>query len=163
MDTKEIESILKFRMKGVYVGVYASDELPQIIRRPLAIVINTDPSDKPGTHWTALYITREGYGEFFDTRGIAPDHRVRSYLNKKAPRGFEYNQRRIQSPVTTICGMYCIEFLVTRHYHPRLSFSTILRYLYTFEDPWLNDLETYKRFQETYGEKPRPLIDVRLM
>lgn len=163
MDTLEIESILKRRLRGVFSGVYAEDELPPIVLRPLAMVINTDPSSLPGRHWTAVYIDNSGYGQFFDTRGLPPDRPVRSYLNKKAPRGYVYNRRRIQSSISTICGMYCVEWLITRHRNPRISFENLLNKLYPFEDSWLNDVETYRRFQELYGDKKRPLIDLRYL
>ena len=161
MDTLEIERILKNQLKGVFTGVYPEDRLPRVLRRPLAIVVNTDPSDLPGRHWVAVWISRDGFGEHFDTRGIPPEPPLRRYLERMAPKGFIHNKRRIQSGFTTICGMYVIEFLISRRRNPRLKYDRLLQTLYPFSDPFQNDLETYRRFQEQYGDKQRPLIDLR--
>lgn len=161
MDTLEIGKILKSQLKGVFTGVYAEDELPQVLRRPFGLVINTDPSYLPGKHWTSVWINRYGYGEFFDTRGVGPEPPVRRYLERMAPKGFVYNKRRIQSDISTICGMYVIEFLISRRRNPRMEFELLLRRLYPYEDTFQNDVETYRRFQERYGDKARPLFDIR--
>ena len=72
MDTREISDILKRDRftKHHFRGVFACDQLPkQYMPRPSALVINTDPADKPGQHWVAIYITRDGVGEYFDSYG----------------------------------------------------------------------------------------------
>ena len=46
-----------------FCGVFPSDKLPQTIEKyPCGIVANTDPSDKPGEHWIALFISIEQKG-----------------------------------------------------------------------------------------------------
>ena len=41
-----------------WLGVFAHDQVPKLDRsqhRPFALVVNTDPSDKPGKHWLAFF------------------------------------------------------------------------------------------------------------
>jgi hypothetical protein len=59
--------------------------------------MNTDPSNKPGTHWVAVYCD-----EYFDSYG-RPSKR-----NKK------YNPVRIQGTLSSACGQYCVYYLCHR-------------------------------------------------
>ena len=163
MNTRQLERILRRHLRRIYTGVYAEDELPIVNQRPLAIIINTEPSESSGQHWTALYIRRGGFAEFLDTRGVPPDAPVLRYLRRMALRGFVYNRRAIQSPVTTVCGMYCADFLISRYTFPTMRFEPLLRTLFPFRDPWLNDLHVYRRFRSLYGIDRVPLIDVRFL
>ena len=36
------------------------------------LVCNTDPSNRPGSHWIAIYV-EDGRGEFFDSFGRRPN------------------------------------------------------------------------------------------
>jgi hypothetical protein len=72
--------------KTVFTDVLPSDRLPREIRkRPGVYIINTDPSDKPGWHWVAIYFTEVGKGEFWDWYGQAPgfyNKNFTQYLDK---------------------------------------------------------------------------------
>ena len=55
-----------------FLGVFASDQLPsKISTYPSGLIVNTDPIDKPGQHWVAMYFPNEGE-EFFDSYGFPP-------------------------------------------------------------------------------------------
>jgi nitrogenase subunit NifH len=60
MDSTQIEEILNDILGDVFCGVFASDMIPQMSKYPAAIVCNTDPHDKPGQHWIAMYIDEKG-------------------------------------------------------------------------------------------------------
>ena len=64
MNTAKIDGILRKRCKGMFLGVYARDRLPNKLpaKRPLILVCNTDPHNKPGEHWVVLYIGNESCG-----------------------------------------------------------------------------------------------------
>jgi hypothetical protein len=53
-------------------GVYARNRLPRRLNVPSALVENTDPDDRPGTHWVALYIDANSRGEYYDPTGRPP-------------------------------------------------------------------------------------------
>jgi hypothetical protein len=64
----------------VFTDVLPSDRLPHEIRkRPSGYILNTDPSDKPGSHWVAMYFTEDGKGEFWDSYGQAPGFYSQSF------------------------------------------------------------------------------------
>ena len=56
-----------------WLGVFARDELPDINREilPWCLTLNTDPKDKPGTHWLAFYAPSARRIELFDSFGFS--------------------------------------------------------------------------------------------
>ena len=58
MNTLEIDHVLKTHpsTRNVFKGIYARNRLPRRSNVPSALIGNTDPDDRPGTHWVALYI-----------------------------------------------------------------------------------------------------------
>ncbi len=96
-----------------FKGVFPSDRLPYKSKLPLNIIINTDPSYKPGQHWIAVSITKEGVGEYFDSYGIPPFvESIEKFLNEKCLNGWTYNQVALQSINSETCGHYCILFII---------------------------------------------------
>ncbi|MCG8432192.1 MAG: hypothetical protein MJA29_13605, partial [Candidatus Omnitrophica bacterium] len=55
------------RLKKMFLGVFPSDELPEVTERPCCFIANTDASDAPGEHWIAMYFDK--YIEYFDSYG----------------------------------------------------------------------------------------------
>ena len=54
----EIECLVSRRVDNVrWLGVFTCDKLPNLTRviLPWCLILNTDPIDKPGTYWLALY------------------------------------------------------------------------------------------------------------
>ena len=62
--------------KVSFSGVYACDELTFIETNeyPKSFVVNTDPMERPGTHWIAIYFNKQMKGEFLDSYGKHPIH-----------------------------------------------------------------------------------------
>ena len=56
-------------LPGVWAGVYPSDTAPMRWTKPAAIVVNTDPHTKPGSHWIAMYLNNLGHCIYFDSYG----------------------------------------------------------------------------------------------
>ena len=57
--------------------MFARDELPDLMhmQQPFALVFNTDPHDKPGQHWLAIYGPSDGPLKFFfDSFGMPPSY-----------------------------------------------------------------------------------------
>ena len=151
METSQIEKILIRKLQSTYVGVVAVDELPQTSLRPLAIVVNSDPASKPGTHWMCIYLFSNGTGEFFDTFGRYPDSPVVDYLNKQAQVGWTYNRRHVQSIISTLCGGYCLLYLECRNKNRAHTMSQIVDRLFPYTDPWLNDTRVRYLIKSNYG------------
>lgn len=120
MNTIEIENYLS-KLSVQNVGVYAADQLPHRISPSTAMVVNTDPHNEDGTHWVAFYLDGEvesrGVIEFFDSYGQPPHlYFYQGFLRRNARR-YLYNEHRLQSDNTQVCGHYCLVYLYLRiHY-----------------------------------------------
>lgn len=101
--------------KKIFIGVFASDKLPKLTQRPACLVVNTDPSNLPGTHWIAIFIPNKGKSIFFDSYGRFPwDDRFRKFLKNSNNKGYTYNGKKIQSNFSNLCGQYCCTFLYAK-------------------------------------------------
>jgi len=107
MNSDEIDRFLRRRLR-VFDGVFSVDNLPE---DPHLLVCNTDPSDKPGRHWIAIYI-ENGRGNFFDF-GRRPNVDFERYVNRHCVY-WNFNDKQIQSVVSKFCGYYCIYFCIHR-------------------------------------------------
>ena len=110
MNTRQImESIRGLRANAL--GVYAADKIPRVLSSPAAIVSNLDTADKPGSHWIAIYIDKNGYGNYFDSYGLAPlsAHHL-DCLRRNCAR-YRWSEKQLQSFDSKVCGEYCIVFL----------------------------------------------------
>ena len=118
METSDISRVLdsdeytRWMVCNVYDGVHAADQLHEPSARPTAMVINTDPSWKPGRHWVAIYVPERGPWEYFDSYGEKPKVSfVKHFLKNRAT---VINPKTLQSPTSDVCGHYCIYYLVHR-------------------------------------------------
>lgn len=136
----------------------AKDQLPHIDVRPLALIVNSDPSYKDGTHWSAVYLFQDGRGEYFDSYGRAPEKVIRNYLDRHAPNEWRYNERVLQNLGSTVCGAYCVQYLEARHERRNIPFSTLLRKLFPYSNPDKSDKLVQTRMKKHYGLKI-PLVE----
>ena len=115
MNTAKIDGILRKRCKGMFLGVYARDRLPNKLpaKRPLMLVCNTDPHNKPGEHWVVLYIGNDSCGEYFDSFAMNPCLTFERYLNKYCKR-WTSCKRHVQNIFSKYCGHYCIFYSLFR-------------------------------------------------
>ena len=99
-----------------WLGVFAHDQVPKLDRsqrRPFALVVNTDPSDKPGKHWLAFFAPAEPTAaplEMFDSYGFSPSMHSLAHV---APRIYS-SSVTYQSLDSSVCGHYCLFFLFNR-------------------------------------------------
>ena len=100
---------------SVFGGVVPKDGLPtKIDALPIAFVCNTDDGDEPGEHWIALYLSSDGRGEYFCSYGLPPRHAAfRTFLNKHCSE-WTHNSKRLQSPLSNVCGQYCVNYIMLR-------------------------------------------------
>lgn len=117
MNGKRIESILRKdpRCTLMFVGVFACDRLPTWSNSdgPILMICNTDPHDKPGKHWIAIYIENSSYGEYFDSFGRPPEPPFERFLNQHCARWI-FNDIQLQSIISQFCGHYCIFYCMHR-------------------------------------------------
>jgi hypothetical protein len=113
MDTKQILTILKQTINGGCLGVFPSDLLPEKFQKPSALVVNTDSSNQPGKHWVAIFINSDCSVEYFDSYGLKPQVSAISKFLLKF-KNCRYNKKPIQGLFSSVCGHYCIFFLIQR-------------------------------------------------
>ena len=86
---------------------------PPIKHFPTCLIANTDPTNKPGKHWVAMYLESPGVCEFFDSYGRAPAGTFACFLQNYTS-DVNFNAIRIQGPLSNSCGPYCIYYLCAR-------------------------------------------------
>lgn len=110
MNSLEIlQHILK--IKNHNVGVFPSDKIPIKWIRPSAFVINTDAHNRPGTHWVAIYLAKNGNVSYFNSLGKSQIITNLEKLIRKNCKIYRHNTIQLQSKYSSVCGQYCIMFL----------------------------------------------------
>lgn len=138
----------KLRNYGRFLGVFASDELPSQVRYPCGLIANTDPGHLPGTHWVAMYINKNGQGEYFDSYGLQPlvkEHE--KFLETNCSR-WRHSTLTLQSLTSSVCGHFCMLFL---HYRAKgYSFQKYLNLMNQGEEH-SNDAFALITFSKVFG------------
>ena len=115
MNSIQIYKILHSKIGESFCGVFPSDKLPKKIDTyPACFVMNTDPANKPGVHWVAVYVDSDKNGEYFDSYGRPSE--ISEKLLRKYSKYWQCNTKRLQGMFSSVCGQYCIYFLLQRHY-----------------------------------------------
>jgi hypothetical protein len=118
MYTSEINKILRRnrRTASSYIGCFPADRIPRsrALVYPHCMVVNTDDSSLPGSHWVAIYVESPIQCDYFDSLAQWPP---------KSPEIFTYLQQfnqvnrlkePIQSALSLSCGKHVIYFLHRR-------------------------------------------------
>ena len=122
-DTQLKNKIRTIKIKkeyGKFLGIFASDELPKVVR-PCCMIVNYDKKDMGGTHWIAMAFPSMDSATYFDSYGMKPDgwdhvlqHNTdfHEYLLSNSSTGkYYYNDLDFQSRETDSCGEFCIYYL----------------------------------------------------
>lgn len=118
MNTQQLQRALSnnIHTRDTYLGVFASDQLPErITKYPACFIANVDPATKSGSHWVAFYIKSRYVIEFFDSYGHPPSYfprNISTYVTHY--RRVSYNPMVLQSNVTAVCGQYCVYYLYSK-------------------------------------------------
>ena len=100
-----------------FIGVFSRDNIPQNLKGPVGLIVNTDTSDLPGAHWIAIYIDENQIGEYFDSYGLPPLYaEFEDFLTRECTNGWMYNRITLQCTICVTCGEYCVAYLLNRFY-----------------------------------------------
>ena len=101
-----------------FMGVYSSDNLPEVIKYGDCLIANMDPSSASGRHWISMFKRQreDSTVEYFDPLGKRPPQgALTDYFRDKS---YVYNCKQLQSNDSESCGLFCIFFLYYRcHMH----------------------------------------------
>lgn len=90
MDTTQLLALVETlpELKLYFRGVFASDTLPVHVRQfPSAMICNTDPIHKKGTHLVDYWFDNDNECEFFDSFGRKPeeyDIHLKEFIDRNA-------------------------------------------------------------------------------
>lgn len=108
--------------RNKFLGIFSIDTLPDVVKFPSCLIFNTDPHDKPGQHWIAVYFYSNKKCEFFDPLGFSPSfYGLKDYFDSYSH--FVYNKKQIQPFYSRKCGYYCFVFLLFRCRNQKFSLS----------------------------------------
>ena len=110
MNDFTIDKILqsKKEMRDHFIGVFSADTLPSYAQTGYYIV-NLDTSNKPGSHWVALKISKSKCkNEYFDSYGLPPPT---LHFKKFMRYNYTFNSKRLQHSLSTTCGQWCIYYV----------------------------------------------------
>lgn len=160
MDAKQIGVILQSEIRSAFVGVYAVDELERIPAHNKSfgsVVINTDPAHLPGEHWVVVCMNH-GYAEYFDPLGLPPSRQIRQFLKSHFKNKVERNLIRYQSITSSLCGAYCILYILSRFRNQELGMDNLLANLFKPLSFAENDINV-QRFMSSRYNLHLPIID----
>ena len=101
----------------LFYGTIACDRLPSVVNQegPTAYIVNTDPHDKPGKHWIALW-THDNVCEILDSYALPlQEYKTTDPLIEWLDRHYKYqvhSGKTLQSVFSQSCGDYAVMFLV---------------------------------------------------
>ena len=102
-------------MRRYCIGCFPRDKLPENADSPFALVANTETAKQKGEHWVAIFVDRNGCGEYFDSYGRKPLSTFARYLTENAPNGWKTAlDSPVQSIFSTTCGQHCLYYLYNK-------------------------------------------------
>lgn len=154
MNTLEIERYLKSNCatRKYFRGVYSIDNIPKKIykKTPFCMIVNTDPSFLPGTHWLACWVEKTPKcSEFFDSFGRSPNYDEILKLFRNYSNCVIFNNHQLQSDFSEICGQFCLLYLLFK-----CEMWSMRKFVSIFSkvDKIKNDSNVEKLFQKYYSQ-----------
>lgn len=100
--------------KKYFYGVFPSDKLPKIVPKPCLIIVNNSTSKEKGEHWTCFYMSENSSKNYyFDSFGMKPFMPSYQLFLKTNCKSYMKNVKRLQSSFSSVCGEYCLVFLLS--------------------------------------------------
>ena len=73
-----------------------------------------------------MYVDSKRHGDYFDPYGLEPQHiEFTNFMNEHCSE-WAPNDRTLQSPMSTVCGQYCVAFLLLRRRNVSMNVFTRL-------------------------------------
>jgi hypothetical protein len=110
LDSVQVNKIAKQLLGKIFIGVYSVDTVPDLPDKAMCI-FNTDKAKKSGTHWMALYKSKNNY-YIYDSFGRHTKN-VATYLQKQIlkidkAKVIDFEHDREQAEYQANCGIRCI-------------------------------------------------------
>src|SRR5579859_1501720 len=120
--------------KRIYCGTFPCDKLKnyKLPSHACGMIVNFDPSNKPGSHWIALLFDKNKNVQYFDTyaRDIKTNRDIYNFIRSRGNKHVQFlTGDSIQHDDSSVCGHYSILFLLCRA--KKIPFHTFVD---TFKD-----------------------------
>lgn len=89
------------------------------------IINNQDSSEGNGTHWTALFLSKN-ISFFFDSFGCSPSVEIVKFVKRFKSKHLYYNNFIIQDLKSDNCGYYCIAFILFIERNKKGNYNNLL-------------------------------------
>jgi len=148
--------------KSIFVDAKSSDTLPARARkrRPCAYISNTAKAHEPGEHWVCFYFNKLDAAaepnEYFDSTGQPP---MLASFRQLLGESYIFNRRMLQSPLSTVCGQYCMYYIRMRS--KGFSPEEIIEQ-FSSEDLLANDRKVNAAARKHFGTK-HDIYDARFL
>ena len=121
-SSTQIEKYLKNHSE--FLGCFGTNNLPKALPQfPCSLIVNTDPTTKPGDHWLGLVLTKNKCF-FFDSFGLGiMDLNIKIFL-KQYYKKVSINNHCIQHLNSDKCGLYCIAFI--KHVNSTMTYEKFI-------------------------------------
>ena len=152
MDEDQIAKIAVFipSIRNTFRGVLPKNQLPTNINNKEchSYILNYDKYGYPASHWVAFYIDHD-HVFYFDSYGINPkvDPYIMNFANKCLRNKLFYSNIQLQSPVSSVCGLYCIYFL----YIMNMKLYNFKDFVSLFDNNYkINDYNILSNFKDIF-------------
>ena len=132
--------------KNAFLGIFPINLLPAKIPHhlPILFVVNTNPSNLPGQHWKAVYVSKDRNGEVFDSLAMPIDLRLEHWMNKFC-RKWTVSKLILQNPFSPSCGAYVLYYILSR-----LCFNSLNACLAPFNENVLMNDRIVEEFVQSF-------------
>ena len=150
-DTSQLRTCCKRDpfISQTFLDVFAADKIPDRLTRPSCFIANTDPSHKPGQHWIAVILRRNGESLFLDSYGNSPTHY--NPLHWRRLENLHKSPYDLQQETSTVCGDWCLYFLRVLSKNKDLSLEDVVEQ-FDVDDDAGNDAVIRKAIHRLYPD-----------
>jgi hypothetical protein len=158
MDTDQLKKIclMDIHLKHIMLGVFACNKLPKNTPRPCCLIANTKPSTHEGEHWIAIFINKEGYGDYFCSYGQLPENVFVSFMQDHCI-AWNRTTKVLQQSYSATCGQYALFFL-----HARANGCSLAKFLDLFTNNHQENDEIVTAFINGLYEQDTQVFDFSL-
>ena len=112
MDTEQLAEISRqdFLINSSFCGVFARNRLPASLQNNSIYYVNDQDDSKSGNHWFLISSKGEKSVQFMCSFGSKPKHAGIIHSLQSLGKPVVYNQKRLQSFESGVCGYHCIFF-----------------------------------------------------
>jgi hypothetical protein len=144
-------------VKKSFLGVFASNKMPKLLNRPCCFIANTKPETHPGEHWIAIFINKEGYGDYFCSYGQEPVQVFVSFMEKHCV-SWNRSTKILQQDISATCGQYALFFL-----HARANGCSMAKFLRLFTNNHRENDEIVTAFINGLYDQQTTVFDFNLL